>query len=79
VSVIDQNYEQGWRSLSLYTGASVVALQRAAEAGEFSSTGPSAWPLVAHAELDAWLMRRSFGPQILDDLVKLAADLEQAS
>lgn len=77
--MIGQHYEEGWRSLSLYTGASEVEVRRAAEAGEFAWYGPRLWPMVAHAELDAWLMLRSFGPKLLDDLVKLAADIEQAS
>lgn len=75
----DQDFEQGWRSLSLYTGAPVLEMQRAAGAGEFTWTGHVQCPMVGHAELDAWLTRRSFSPQLLDDLVKLAADFEQAS
>lgn len=74
-----QHYEEGWRALSLYTGVAETELRRAAAAAEFACYGPPEWPLVAHEELDAWLMLRSFGPQFLDDLVKLTADLEKAS
>jgi hypothetical protein len=77
--VIGQHYEEGWRSLSLYAGVSEAELHRAAEAREFAWYGPVEWPMVAHEELDAWLLLRSFGPKLLDDLVKLTANIEKAS
>lgn len=75
----EQTWESGWRALSLYTGASIEELRTAAITREFEWTGDMLAPVVTHEQLDAWLMARSFGPQLIDDLVQLAADLDQAS
>lgn len=73
-----QDFEQGWRSISLYTGAPIDELQRAARVGEFACSDLD-YPRVAHDRLDAWLLARLLGPKLLDDKVKLLLDLQQAS
>lgn len=71
-----QNYEVGWRSISLYTGVSPAEMRRAAAAGEL---GPvhSLSPVVPHRTLEAWLFARLLPAQLGDDEVEFLADQQQ--
>lgn len=49
-----QDYEIGWRAISLYIGAPVAELRAADEAGELPNCGDATHPRVCHHQLRVW-------------------------
>lgn len=73
-----QSYERGWHAISLYTGVPAAEIQAAVAAGEVRCK-TTADPKISHLRMDAWLLARQFGPQLVDHYVDLPADVEQSA
>lgn len=71
-----QRYEQGWQSVSLYTGAPVAEMKRAGAAGELGKIDQAA-PTISHVTLDAWLFSWLLRPQLVDHDVDLVANRDK--
>lgn len=71
-----QDFEAGWQSISLYTGASIHEMQRAGRDGELGRIDLHS-PVVAHRVLEAWIFARLLPAQLVDDDVELVADDQQ--
>lgn len=68
-----RNVVRGWRAISRYTGAGLGELKHAVAIGELRSRPP----LIAHADLDAWIRLRELRAKLADDGVKFVPQSEE--